>query len=140
MKDPTQEILDGIETVLSGNLTYGSTTFSIVQDVPRVDKYRHVWINQVRVEEDGTDDKFISNIGIDIEIVASGFKQRGQRKVVNNISNQLLELLIVGDVTLTNFVVTHRPHSPVLYDTTEVLDDDIINKKYITMSMKVQEI
>ena len=139
MKDPTQEIVDGVETILSGNLTYDGTTYSIVQDLPRVVKFRHVWLRTIRANEEGTKDKYLTNCELEIEVVGSGYKHKGARAAINSITNQLLQLLIDQSITLTNFTLFIKPHTVSMFEIEEMLDDDIIKRKNITMQLSVQQ-
>jgi hypothetical protein len=140
MKDPTQEILDGLLNILNGNLKdQRDQVFFVTYDLPRVKKFNHVWLRTVRVNEDGTQDKYLSDCEVEIEIVCSGFKQQGNRSRVNYVSNQLTQLLIDNSISMTNFVSFINPHSVNMFEIEERTDDDIILRKNITIPFSVQQ-
>lgn len=109
MKDPSDEILTAFYTALNGNLSYGGNNFPVYTSAPRSTDYRYVHLAGLNLTDDSAKDMFISDCALIIEIVDDVYKIRGTFKGVNDISNDILQLIIKTRLSMTNFTMTVTP-------------------------------
>jgi hypothetical protein len=142
MKDPSDEILDALYTALNGNVSYSGTTVPVYtrviswEDRPS-DQY--IRIGEVRMDEDGPKDAFISvgTIDIFIDTFFTG-KDEGSKVPMNAISNSSTQL-IDQTFTLVSFTqVIGRVESIEDFDY-ELDPQGAVFRKLITYSFTIEE-
>lgn len=140
MKDPSIEIYTAIETLLSG-LTYGGRIWNVYMDIPFNKSLQYIWLKDVYFTEDGTEDYYITDCTITIEVGASGRKQLGNKTAINSIKTQILQLLIKKNLSLSGFVVCYGPilESSVVIPN-EVSEKGILNREELRIFMKTQQL
>jgi len=111
MTDPSEEILDAIETTLEGNLKYPATTgdvWHVYADDPKGASGRYVVLVDLNMFDDGGDDTLDCDLTIE---VVDGGKYVGNAKLapVNAIGSQIMALLAKLDISMTTYKMTVLP-------------------------------
>lgn len=111
MTDPSEEILDAIETTLQGNLKYPATTgdvWHVYADDPNADSRRCVVLVDLNMYDDGGDDTLDCDLTIE---VMDGGQYIGAAKTapVNAIGSQIMALLSKKAIAMTSYKMTVLP-------------------------------
>jgi len=108
--DIDYDLIEGIFTVLDGNVTYSGTTYPVYKSIPKTPATVYVWITEVISDEDGTKEDFVYYGTVQIRVINEGL-HRADKKLVQKISGVTRGLLkatkaaifSVGDRTLVVF-------------------------------------
>jgi len=101
MKDPTQSIVDAFYTLLNGNVTYNSKTVKVFKrpaksteiGIQKGKMYFYIEIGEVTDTETGSNaDTFCHDATAEVQVIV-GFPGIGDKSVLNNIVNQVLQLI-----------------------------------------------
>ena len=108
--DIDYDLINGIFTVLDGNVSYGGTSYPVYKSIPKTPATVYVWITEVMSDEDGTKDEFVYYGTVQVRVVNEGL-QRADKKAIQGISGVTRGLLkttkgsvfSIGDRTLVVF-------------------------------------
>ena len=139
MKDSTTELYAAVYSMLNGNLSYGGSDYPVYSSVPKSANYNYVVLADVTFNEDGAQDTYISDCTMLIDIVTGGFKNRGTKKPMNSISNQILQLLVGQNISMTNFTISVHPHLINANEIEEITEVSIIYRKLLRLRFTVQQ-
>ena len=111
MTDPSEEILDAVETTLEGNLKYPASTgdiWHVYADDPRGEGGRYVVMVDLNMYDDGGDNTLDCDLTIE---VVDGGRYVGNAKTapVNSIGSQIMALLSKKNISMTNYKMTVLP-------------------------------
>ena len=111
MTDPSEEILDAIETALEGNLKYPATTgdlWHVYADDPKGDSGRYVVLVDLNMFDDGGDDTLDCDLTLE---VVDGGRYIGNARLapVNAIGSQIVSTLSKKALTMTSYKMTVLP-------------------------------
>lgn len=112
MTDPSEEILDAIETTLQGNLKYPASTgdvWHIYPDDPGGERLgRCVVMTDLNMYDDGGDDTLDCDLTLE---VVDGGRYVGAAKLapVNSIGSQIMNLLSKKDISMSSYLMTVLP-------------------------------
>ena len=120
MKDPTTEILLAFYTALNGNLSFGGNNYPVYTVAPKTTEYNYVLLDDVTLIDDMAKDFFDSEGTILIDIVTTNAPDGGSLIPVNDISNDLLLLVIKKPLSMTNFKFSVTP----FLDTMNIIKQD----------------
>ena len=141
MTDPSQEILEAIETTLEGNLKYPATTgdlWHVYTDDPKGDGMRCVVLTDLNMYDDGGDDTLDCDLTIEI---MSGQVYIGQAKLapVNSIASQIMALLAKLDIAMTTYKMTVLPFIEEMDVFPDNIGNGIIPRKVMRLRFSVKE-
>jgi len=108
--DIDYDLINGIFTVLDGNVSYGGTSYPVYKSIPKTPATVYVWITEVMSDEDGTKDEFVYYGTVQVRVINEGL-QRADKKLIQGISGVTRGLLkttkgsvfSIGDRTLVVF-------------------------------------
>jgi len=110
--DISYDLVEGIFTVLDGNVTYNAVTYPVYKSIPKTPPVTYVIIGDVLQDEDGTKDSFIYYGTVQV-IVVNESMQRADKKLAQNILNVVRGLLkatrAVTFATGARTLITFRP-------------------------------
>lgn len=86
------DLVDGIFTVLDGNVTYGGTTYPVYKSIPKAPAAVYVHIHNVTSIENGTKDDFLYEGTVQVEVVNEGL-QRADKKLIQKVMGVVRGLL-----------------------------------------------
>lgn len=101
MKDPTQNIIDAIYSLINGNVTYSGKSVKVFKrpakstevGIQKGKLYFYIEIGEVTDIETGMNaDVFTHDSTVEVQIIV-GFPGIGDKSVVNTIVNQVLQLI-----------------------------------------------
>ena len=139
MKDSTTELYEAVYTMLNGNLIYNTVNYPVYTSVPKSADYNYVVLKDVTFLDDGTQDTYISDCTMLIDIVTGGFKNRGTKVPMNSISSQILQLLAGQDISMSNFTISVHPHLANANEIEEMTEVSIIYRKLLRLRFTVQQ-
>jgi len=127
------DLIEGIFTVLDGNVTYSGTTYPVYKSKPKTPATIHVHIHNMVHDEDGTKDDFVYRGTIQVEVVDES-KQRADMKLAQKIRGVVRGLLkttkasvfSIGD-SLTLIAFTPGPN----IESIELADNGITRMRLI---------
>lgn len=111
MTDPSQEILQAVETALEGNLKYPATTgdlWHVYSDDPKGNIGRYVVLVDLNMFDDEGDDTLDCDLTLE---VVDGARYVGNAKLapVNAIGSQIVALMAKVDISMTTYKMTVLP-------------------------------
>lgn len=140
MIDATSNIIDAIEYLLI-DINYNGTKFPVLDTLPKAKVFNHIWIKGISATDEGTKDKEIQSIKIDLEVVKSGSAQKGNLNAVNDISSQISR--IMKNLTLNGFYIIIPPRLITYSFIDEIVQAEnqqiIVDRKLMTFDMLIQE-
>lgn len=140
MRDCTADIIISLKGLL-GNLSSAGTKFDVEDTLPEAKAFKHVWIKGISSISEGTKDKNIQRITIDLEVVHGGMAQKGSLTLINDISDQICQ--VIGMLSLFNFFIVIPPELLRYSYTEERGQHDnqtiIINRKILSFETTIQE-
>jgi hypothetical protein len=135
--DISYDLVDGIFTVLDGNVSYGGTVYPVYKSVPKPPAETYVFIHNVISAENGTKDEFLyeGTVQIDvvdeISLVADKKKAQGIIGVVRGLLKPSKDSVFsIGD-TLTLVIF-----SPASYN--EMIDISGKSKSVVQLSERYE--
>ena len=149
MKDPCDDIRDWLYTTLNGHLGYGGSNVPVYSFPPKNLAKPYVIIGEHAAEmRTGAKDTYMWDIYTNIEIYTSFSYNNASYVMVNNISTQILRLLInraggtygteEGNDDLTNFkAVRIIPGS--MATEREIAETEILITKTISINILAEE-
>lgn len=143
MRDPSNEIIDGLIGILRGNLAYNGNDFEVSADRPVLNSaapLRFVWLREFEFQDFGTDTYDGSEGTFTIEVIVSGQKNEGSTKVINSINNQIMQLVLDQTIPMTNFEDITRVYLVNSFNITEGTRDYVINRKVLQINMECKEL
>ena len=90
--DISYDLINGIFTVLDGNVEYGGITYPVHKSIPKNPASIFVWITGVMHDEDGTKDDFIYYGTVQVRVIDEN-SQSGDKKKAQGILNVIRGLL-----------------------------------------------
>ena len=140
MIDATLHIISGIENCLS-NANYDGTSFPVLDVLPQSRSFNYIWIKGISATDDGTKDKEIQNIKIDIEVIKSGTAQKGNLTAVTEIANQVIKSL--KNISVNNYFIAISPRLINYSFVDEIVNAEntqiIIDRKLLSFEMLIQK-
>ena len=142
MRDPSNEIIESLKTILEGNVTYNGITFNVTEDVARDNNrpYYVISLSEFEFEHYGTDTYEASKGIFSIEILMTGQKNTGKTKMLNDVSNQVIQLVVDQNIPMVNFQTIEHPTLVNSTNYTEGNRDNIKMRKVIQFQAECREL
>jgi hypothetical protein len=90
--DISDDLVDGIFTILNTHVTYSGTTYPVYKSIPKTPALIYVYVGNVVYATEGTKDTFHYNGTVQIQIVDES-RQRADKKLAQAILNVTRGLL-----------------------------------------------
>ena len=139
MKDPSEEIVDAIVTLLDGNLTYNSVNYPVLTDPPDNRVPRYVGIENLILRNSVTKDKSITDANLELQVVTLGQSRKTGWGSAAGISDSIFRLLVGVAFTMTNFTISVKPYLDATYKFREKVSAGTRHIKVLRFSFTVQE-
>lgn len=138
MNDPAQEILDVFYNMLHGNVSYSGDDIPVYKMAPG-NEYDFIHLRDILLINDNTKNAYHSDGEIIIDVITSQ-QSRGQTSKANNIVNQVLNIVIASNPSMTGFSFSVLPYLSNSMQITESANNMVIFRRILTISYKVEQI
>ena len=142
MIDPSYEIIHAIVTLLNTKLTYGTTRFSVYEDLsPTRQENNYVWFPDIIVTDESTaDDEYLKGVQLTIQVVSTGHREKVSRKAIVGIGSIILNTLIRVTLSMANNVMSYTPELVSINHGVPINEDGSMSmvSNYV-LEMKVEE-
>ncbi|HUX56213.1 MAG TPA: hypothetical protein VMV77_04520 [Bacteroidales bacterium] len=129
----SRDLINGIFTVLDGNVTYSGTTYPVYKSIPKVPASIYVWITEVMYDENGTKDSFIYYGTVQVRVVDESLQRADKKKGLGilGIVRGLLKparstVFSIGD-TLTLIALKPGPYNEMTEQSDNILKMSFID-------------
>lgn len=137
MIDPTNDIMDAVQTLLSGNVSYNGNNYAVIRSRRETKSHRWVMLESFN-DTDDSNDTTTKYEGILRLIIGAYFKHSGNAKAINSVATQVETLLAGTYLTMPNYYTVLPPDRVNSFEVDEMEGKEILRSKTIDYRINVQ--